>query len=516
MTGSESFEARLLQALLQLEGLSVEMSERKLIQQGVEIAQAATGSRVGYLHYLNDDQTTIELGTWSRATRGCSSESYERHYPITAAGVWADSARVGLPCIHNDFAHEPSRFGMPDGHSPLERHLGVPVAEGGRVRLLIGVGNKAVDYDQGDVEVVWRVGRRVWALIRQRRAAEEHADLERRFRRVQEVAAVCGWEYDVDDDRLGVDAMFARLFRTPATAGAPCALGEWLGFVAPADQARVREWFRARVPGLRRVLRIGARRSDGRGFPAELKGEFRPRSAGSGLIGVGILQDISEQLVVEDLRRRADVDALTGLPNRHRLHEWFRHEAAERRSAGTAFAFLYIDLDGFKPVNDRHGHAVGDQVLCIVASRLQHMVRKEDLVVRLGGDEFAIVQAGAGHVAAVAALAEKVIASVSEPIALAGLRVRVGASIGVAMRPDLGRGLHEVSVAADRALYRAKAAGGGCWALEPDRAADPMDATQPTGAARPGGPARPPAPARPARPADTASESAAETVGSSS
>ncbi len=495
MTCRESFEARLLQALLQLEGLSVEMSERKLIQQGVEIAQAATGSPDGYLHYVNDDQSTIELGTWSRAARERGTESHERHYPITAAGVWADSARVGLPCIHNDFGHEPGRCGMPEGHSPLERHLGVPVSEGGRVRLLIGVGNKAVDYDQGDVEVVWRVGRRVWALIRQRRAAEEHADLERRFRRVQEVAAVCGWEYDVDDDRLGVDAMFARLFRTRAFGAAPCALGEWLGFVAPADQARVREWFRARVPGVRRVLHIGARRSDGRGFPAELKAEFRPRSIGSGLIGVGILQDISEQLVVEDLRRRADVDALTGLPNRHRLHEWFRHETAERRPAGSPFAFFYIDLDGFKPVNDRHGHAVGDQVLCIVAGRLQHMVRREDLVARLGGDEFAILQAGAGHAASVMALAEKVIAAISEPIALPGLCVRVGASIGVAMRPDRGRGLQEVSVAADRALYRVKAAGGGSWALEPDRAPDPP---------------------RPTRPADASSERAAEAVGSSS
>jgi hypothetical protein len=91
--------------------------------------------------------------------------------------------------------------------------------------------------------------------------------------------------------------------------------------------------------------------------------------------------------------------------------------------------------------------------------------------------------------------------------------VRVGASIGVAMRPDLERGLQEVSVAADRALYCAKAAGGGRWALEPDRMTDPPGATQPTGATRPGGPARPPAAARPA---DAASESAAETVGSSS
>ena len=142
------------------------------------------------------------------------------------------------------------------------------------------------------------------------------------------------------------------------------------------------------------------------------------------------------------------------------------------------FAFFYIDLDGFKPVNDQHGHAMGDEVLRIVASRLLHAVRKGDLVVRVGGDEFVVVQAGVGDVAVAAALADKLVAGIERPIALSGLTIRVGASIGIAIRPDLARGLEEVSAAADRALYRAKAAGGGRWAVESgaDSAGPPVPA----------------------------------------
>jgi diguanylate cyclase (GGDEF)-like protein len=466
MIASASSGDPVLRAMLQLEPLSAEMPERELIQAGIEIAQAATSSQIGYLHYLNDDEKTIELGTWSRATRGYCTAVYDRHYPIDAAGIWADPARLRTPCIHNDYAATPHKRGMPEGHSPLQRHLGVPVLDEGRVRLLIGVGNKETEYDEGDVAVVQLIAQRIWSLIGHRRAVEHHLDMERRFLRVQEIAAVCGLEYDVDEDRLRFDGMFASLFLTRGEDEVPATLGELLAFVVPADHERLREALAASEAGSRRVLQIGCRRAGGEGFPAELKIEFRPRDVGRGLIGVGILQDVSEQLAVEDLRRRADLDALTGLPNRNHLHRLFDQGSIERRGAHDHFAFFYVDLDDFKPVNDTHGHAHGDEVLRIVASRLRHAVRSDDLVVRLGGDEFAVIQAGVSDINAAAALADMMIACISEPIALAGQMIRVGASVGIAIRTNLSGGLAEVSAAADRALYRAKAAGGACWIVE--------------------------------------------------
>ena len=454
-----------LRTILRLEFLTTELSEKELIQEGIAIAQAATSSRVGYLHYLNDDQNTIELGAWSRDTRSFCTAVYDRHYPISAAGIWADSARQRAPCVHNDYAAAPGKCGLPEGHSPLMRHLGMPVIDQGKVRLLIGVGNKDVDYDDDDVTALAFVAQRVWSLVRERRSVEQLLDIERRFRRIQEIAAVCGWEYDVDDDRLRFDDMFSTIFRTSEATKLPQTLHRFLQFVGPADHNRLREALTTSGASSRRALQVVCRRVDGETFPAELKIEFRQRDIGQGLIGLGILQDVSEQVEFEDLRRRADVDALTGLSNRNRLHALFDQRGVGRRGEQDHFAFHYIDLDDFKPVNDTHGHPVGDEVLRIVASRLQHTIRKNDVVVRLGGDEFAVVQWGPQTVNAAAALADKIIASLSEPINLLGQTVRIGASIGIAFRANSNEGFDDVSAAADRALYRAKAAGGGRWVM---------------------------------------------------
>jgi diguanylate cyclase (GGDEF)-like protein len=289
--------------------------------------------------------------------------------------------------------------------------------------------------------------------------------VERRLRRTQEIAAVTGWEYDIDDDRLHFDAMFCSIFRAHGATLAPQTLEQLLRFVAPADHRRLREALMANDASARRMLTVACRRVDGEAFSAELKIEFRPREIGRGLLALGILQDISEQLEVEDLRRRADADALTGLPNRNSLHSVFKQADIGRRDEQAQFAFFYLDLDAFKPVNDTHGHAVGDEVLRIVASRIRHAVRKDDVVARIGGDEFAIVQRGPQTADTAGTLADKIIASVSEPIILLGRTVRVGASIGIAFRTRQSDGLNEVSTAADRALYRAKAAGGGRWVV---------------------------------------------------
>jgi len=460
-----SFTESALRTILRLEALTAELPERDLIQEGIDLAQAATSSRIGYLHYLNEDQNTIELGVWSRDTRDYCTAIYDRHYPIEMAGIWADSARGHAPCIHNDYAATPNARGLPDGHSALKRHLGVPVIDQGKVRLLIGVGNKELEYDGDDVTALTLVARRVWSLIGQRRSAERLLDMKRRLRRMQEIAAVCGWEYDVDDDRLRLDEMFSAIFRVDAATEVPQTLQQLLEFVRPADRDLLREALTTSGASSRRVLQVACRRVGGETFSAELKIEFRRREVGQGLIGLGILQDVSERLEFEDLRRRADADALTGLPNRNCLHALFDHSRDGRRGEHDHFAFHYIDLDDFKPVNDTHGHPVGDEVLRIVAVRLRHAIRKDDVVVRLGGDEFAVVQRGLQTESAAGALADKIIASLSEPIMLRGQTVRVGASIGIAFRTRSNDGFNQVSAAADRALYRAKAAGGGRWVM---------------------------------------------------
>jgi len=161
------------------------------------------------------------------------------------------------------------------------------------------------------------------------------------------------------------------------------------------------------------------------------------------------------------LRHRAHSDSLTGLSKRLVL----RVAVAQALRQGQAMALLSIDLDHFKAVNDSHGHSTGDELLRNVAQRLLSSVRPGDLVARLGGDEFAVLvlDAEAGQVAA--ALAHRVIQTLSEPIDISGRRLRVGASVGVAVPEGGDIGVDEVLVQADLALYAAKGGGRGCHVL---------------------------------------------------
>jgi diguanylate cyclase (GGDEF)-like protein len=126
---------------------------------------------------------------------------------------------------------------------------------------------------------------------------------------------------------------------------------------------------------------------------------------------------------------------------------------------------LYLDLDGFKAVNDSIGHPQGDRLLIEVARRLRTALRETDTVARLGGDEFAIVQTSVEQPAAAVALCQRLLQLLAEPYDLDGQQLRLGVSIGVAMIPADGANDVEILRAADHALYRAKAAGRGTFRL---------------------------------------------------
>ena len=154
----------------------------------------------------------------------------------------------------------------------------------------------------------------------------------------------------------------------------------------------------------------------------------------------------------EQLVHDARHDSLTGLVNRGAFHE-----ALRRGDDAPEVAVLYVDLDEFKPVNDRWGHEAGDLLLTEVARRLSAACRVGDLVARLGGDEFGVLSPGCTTAEAVG-IGERFIAALREPIAVGGTTVTVGASVGVAVGPAGER--IELARRADEALYRAKGAGG--------------------------------------------------------
>ena len=155
-------------------------------------------------------------------------------------------------------------------------------------------------------------------------------------------------------------------------------------------------------------------------------------------------------------RQLATHDALTALPNRSLFGERLERALGLHTAAQAEVSVLYIDLDDFKPINDAHGHAVGDEVLRIVAMRLQRAVRSDDLVSRLGGDEFACLVADPLDRAQLKRLACKLFDAISAPLAVGELRLCVTPSIGIATHSG-GPGQPErLLQRADAAMYRAK------------------------------------------------------------
>ena len=159
-----------LNAMFAMSQAAIRITEGELLQLGIDEAVRLTGSQIGYLHFVNEDQETIRLVTWSAGTMKHCNVAYDDHYPISQAGVWADSVRFLKPVLHNDYQSLPDRHGYPDGHAHLVRHIGVPVIEQGKVRMLLGVGNKTTDYDESDVRELQLIGNDLWRIYTRRRA----------------------------------------------------------------------------------------------------------------------------------------------------------------------------------------------------------------------------------------------------------------------------------------------------------------------------------------------------------
>ena len=162
-----------------------------------------------------------------------------------------------------------------------------------------------------------------------------------------------------------------------------------------------------------------------------------------------------------ELTERATRDPLTGLGNRAILRERLTAALARARRTGKPVGALLLDLNGFKQVNDVHGHTAGDQLLKVVAQRLRDSTRTEDLVCRLGGDEFVVIAEDLTSARDVTVIAERIVAALDEPIEMGRKRLRTPAGIGIALSHADITGPDELLRMADTAMYAAKRRGGG-------------------------------------------------------
>ena len=202
------------------------------------------------------------------------------------------------------------------------------------------------------------------------------------------------------------------------------------------------------------------RRKDGSEFIERITISTAPDAAGRPHHYIAVFADVTSASERQRLlEERGTHDVLTGLPNRLLLQQRLAGMLDGARAQGQQVALAFIDLDGFKAVNDRFGHRAGDALLATMAQRLQHALRASDTLARLGGDEFVAALPDMEDDAVLAALVARMLAAARAPVALEGHAVRLSASIGVARFPRDGSTLEQLIQCADQAMYAAKRSG---------------------------------------------------------
>lgn len=176
---------------------------------------------------------------------------------------------------------------------------------------------------------------------------------------------------------------------------------------------------------------------------------------------VGITREINELRQIEEaLQHLATHDPLTDLPNRYLLVDRMSQLLGRGMRSGTGFAVLFMDVDGFKQINDAHGHELGDLLLRAMAHKLSQSVRQSDTVARMGGDEFVIILDSIRGVAEAETVADSIRRALAAPFAVQRRRLNVTVSIGIAFYPENGGETDALLRAADYAMYMAKREGG--------------------------------------------------------
>jgi|GEM_PF-2952221 len=186
-------------AQLRLIDYAATNNSSELMQKLLDEAELLTKSKISFCHFLEDDQQTLTLQTWSTNTKEnmCKAEASGMHYPISEAGVWVDCVHEGKPVIHNDYESLSNKKGLPEGHAPVFRELVVPVFRGEKIKAILGVGNKKTDYDQKDVKTIQQLANLAWEMIVRKQAEGTLRENNEHLRFALQAANMGTWEWDL-------------------------------------------------------------------------------------------------------------------------------------------------------------------------------------------------------------------------------------------------------------------------------------------------------------------------------
>ena len=179
---------------------------------------------------------------------------------------------------------------------------------------------------------------------------------------------------------------------------------------------------------------------------------------------IGIFSDVSTESEGNDrLYRLAHYDSLCNLPNRLLFYDRLRQSVSRSRRNDQRIAVMFMDLDGFKKVNDEHGHGVGDELLQQVSKRVAEVLRESDTIARIGGDEFTLIINDIDNIESINTIVEKILTSITEPHTVNHASFHISASIGISLYPDNSEDMNTLVKQADIAMYKAKKQGKNCY-----------------------------------------------------
>ena len=374
------------------------------------------------------------------------------------ADTYADLGLLPRTFAFDGFLYDPGR-GRPDF-----QHL-APYLAGALAAVLLA---------SGIALYILRINRRLTSSMRQlRQTAADLATSEERYRLLAEHASDVIWTMDLEGRFTYVSPSVEKLRGFSVAEVMGQSIHEAL---TPESATIAVQGLRAALDAVQAGLEIPPFRGeleqpckDGSTVWTEVTVTGMTNSKGEFAGMLGVTRDITQRRRAEErIRHMAQHDPLTDLPNRALFSDRLEHALAVSRRTGRHLAVMFLDLDRFKPINDRFGHDVGDLLLKAAARRIRDCLRESDTVARIGGDEFVLLLADVDHAEAARKAAEKVRHSLDQPFMVAGHELAISASIGIALFPDHGETELELAKSADTAMYVAKREGrNGCRVFEP-------------------------------------------------
>lgn len=323
--------------------------------------------------------------------------------------------------------------------------------------------------------LIYEIANRLANIIQQKQATRLLTAERQRLAYILEGTNVGTWEWNVESGEVTFNERWANMLGYTLDEISPVSIDTWLKFAHQDDLKISGDLLEKNFNGELDYYECEARmlHKDGSWIWVLDRGKVVSRTdEGAPLLMCGTHQEITKRKQYEEkIRHLANHDSLTGLPNLRVATDRLAMALKQAQRGKTLLAILFIDLDGFKNVNDNHGHDAGDLVLKKIAKRLASSVRATDTVARIGGDEFIVLLTEMYCADIAEKIAEKIIQQVSQAISFNNINLQVGASIGIALYPDNGDDPESLLKRADDAMYVIKNSGKNGYHLAAEKSA---------------------------------------------